>query len=398
MRRTKVHAILTVSALTACIGATSVALSALAEVPAAGMCATVSNVAPAVEEALDDVLSQVLESPFGSAPGAVLSVRGADWQYVASAGFADPDAGTPMDCAMPFQIGSNTKMMTAVVLLQLFEEGRLGLDDPLSKHLPEIASRLPEGDAITLRQLAQHTSGVFSYTDNAPDGTPGLMEGGTSDRDVLRGSLAPSEMIDFVIEHGEPNFSPGAEGSWSYSNTGYVLLGMVIETLEGRPLSKSFEIRIFGPLGMDRTYLWNGIPRPEFGLPRAYLTGTEYETTDWNMSQGWAAGGVISTVDDMHVFIEDLVRGDLFQSPNTLAAMQETVPTTNPTLLGYGLGLARKGQNLWGHGGQTLGYESDIAASEDISLVAFGTSSSNLMALGAAVISGALQSAGVLPE
>ena len=135
-----------------------------------------------------------------------------------------------------------------------------------------------------------------------------------------------------------------------------------------------------------------------FGLPRAFLAGRDYETTDWNMSQGWAAGGVISTVDDMHVFIEALVRGGLFQSPDTLAEMEETVPTTNPALLGYGLGLALKGQDLWGHGGQTLGYESDIAASEDISLIAFGTSSSNLMALGAIVISGALQSTGIQPK
>ncbi len=133
----------------------------------------------AVEDELDGVLSQVLASTFGSAPGAVLSVRTDDWHYIAAAGFADPEAGTPLDCASPFQIGSNTKMMTAVVLLQLFEEGRLGLDDPLSLHLPEIAARLPNGEAMTLRQLARHTSGVFSYADNAPDGTPGLMEGAT---------------------------------------------------------------------------------------------------------------------------------------------------------------------------------------------------------------------------
>lgn len=398
MRRTANIAIQAALVMTCGIGTTALAQSEGADGPATATCSTVSTAPPAVAEAVDAVLMDSLDSPFGSAPGAVISVRSADWRYVASAGLANPETGTPMDCAMPFQIGSNTKMMTAVVLLQLHEEGRLGLDDLLSTHLPEIASRLPNGEAITLRQLAQHTSGVFSYTDSAPDGTPGLMEGGTSDRDVLRRSLSPAEMIDFVVDHGAPNFAPGAEGSWSYSNTGYVLLGMVIETLEGLSLSKSYETRIFGPLGMDRTYLWNGIPRPEFGLPRAYLTGTEYETTDWNMSQGWAAGGVISTVDDMHVFVEALVRGELFRSPETLAAMQGTVPTTNPTLQGYGLGLALKGEDLWGHGGQTLGYESEIAASEDISLVAFETSSSNLMALGAAVISGALQSAGVLPE
>lgn len=363
-----------------------------------GTCSANSNAPDAVEIELDGVLSQVLESPLGSAPGAVLSVRADDWHYIAAAGFADPETGAPVDCAMPFQIGSNTKMMTAVVLLQLVEEGRLKLDDPLSMHLPEIAARLPHGNTMTVRQLAQHTSGVFSYTDNAPDGTPGLMEGATSNREALVQQLEPQDMIDFVIEHGEPNFLPGADGSWSYSNTGYTLLGMIIERLEGLPIGKSYEARIFGPLRMDHTYLWNGIPRPEFGLPRAFLNGNEYETTDWNMSQGWAAGAVVSTVNDMHVFIEALVQGDLFQSPDTHLVMQDTVRTTNPAILGYGLGLALKGEDLWGHGGQTLGYESDVAAGERLSLVAFGTSSTNLMSFGTVAITEALRTAGALPE
>ena len=81
----------------------------------------------------------------GSAPGVVLSVRGPGWRYVKAAGLADPGTGTTMDCAMAFEIGSNTKMMTATVLLQLQEEGKLSLDDPLSRHLPEIAAKLPYG-------------------------------------------------------------------------------------------------------------------------------------------------------------------------------------------------------------------------------------------------------------
>lgn len=371
---------------------------AQAESSPIGTCSTVSTAPANVTDGLNTVLQQVLDSPLGAAPGAVLSVRSADWQYVGAAGYADPFAETPMDCAMPFQIGSNTKMMTAVVLLQLYEEGRLGLDDPLSRHLPDIASRLPNGGEITLRQLAQHTSGVFNYTDNAPDGTPGVMEGGVSSRETLQSTVEPTEMIDFVLEHGEPSFAPGGDGSWSYSNTGYTLLGMIIEKIDARPLEKSFEARIFGPLDMAQTYMWNGIPKPEFELPRAFLSGTDYETTDWNMSQGWAAGSVISTVEDMHVFIEALVRGDLFRSADTLATMQTTVPTTNPALFGYGLGLALKGKDLWGHGGQTLGFESDIAANNNISIVAFGTSSSNALALGIALISNALRTAGVFAE
>lgn len=365
-----------------------------------GTCSESSGAPSAVETALNDVLKQVIDSPLGSAPGAVLSVHAGDWQYIAATGFADPSAATPIDCAMPFQIGSNTKMMTSVVLLQLMEEGRLGIDDLLSMHLPEFAARLPHGEAITLRHLAQHTSGIFSYTDNAPDGTPGLMEGATTSRDALVRPLEPQEMVDFVIEHGEPNFPPGAEGSWSYSNTGYVLLGMVIEKLEKKPIGKSFETRIFGPLGMNKTYLWNGIPRPEFGLPRSFLEGDHYETTDWNMTQGWAAGALISTVDDMHTFIEALVAGELFQQPETLSEMMDTIQTTHPALAGYGLGLAMKGDNLWGHGGQTLGFESEVAAfaDRDMSIVAWATSSSNALGFGALLISDALRKAGALPE
>ncbi len=366
-----------------------------------GDCATKTTAPEAIEQALDEVLQQILKSKLGSAPGAVVSVRAADWRYVKAAGVADPDKGTTLNCDMPFQIGSNTKMMTATVLLQLHEEGRLAVDDLLSAHLPGIAARLPNGDRITLRHLAQHTSGVFSYTDDTADGTPGLMEAGTSDPQALRRAITPEQMVRFVIRHGKPSFAPGAEGAWSYSNTGYTLLGMVIEKIEKKPLAKSFEQRIFAPLGMHKTYLWNGVPKPVFGLPRSYLAAPfDYETTDWNMSQGWAAGAVVSTADDMHDFIKALVAGKLFRSPDTLAMMQKAVRTTNPTLLRYGLGLALKGKNLWGHGGQTLGFESDIAAFDDrdLSMVAWSTSSKNILGFGAVAITQALKNAGVLKD
>ena len=152
-----------------------------------GKCEIASTAPEAVAEALDKVLIDTVEPSaklagiLGHAPGAVLSVVAPDWRYVRSFGLSDPNIGTPMDCGLPFEIGSNTKMMTAVVLLQLVEEGALGLDDPLSQHLPELAAALPNGQEMTLRQLARHTSGVFNYTDNAPDGTPGIMEGDLRD-------------------------------------------------------------------------------------------------------------------------------------------------------------------------------------------------------------------------
>jgi D-alanyl-D-alanine carboxypeptidase len=128
-------------------------------------CPPDTGVPASVAEQLDGVLSAAadtegpLSAAFGAAPGAVLTLVAPDWHYARAAGVADPDTGAAVTCDMPFQVGSNTKMMTATVLLQLQEEGALSLNDPLSAHLPEIAAALPNGADITLRQLANHTAG-----------------------------------------------------------------------------------------------------------------------------------------------------------------------------------------------------------------------------------------------
>lgn len=372
-----------------------------------GTCGIQTTAPAAVAAGLDSILMKTVDPEpelaqfIGSAPGAVLSVRGPDWRYVRSIGVADPDTGVPIDCEMPFQIGSNTKMMTAVVLLQLVEEGKLGLDDPLARHLPEIAAGLPNGEAMTLRHLATHTSGVFSYTDNAPDGTPGVMEGDLTDPVALRRSYRPGELIDFATAHGQPDFEPGAEGNWHYSNTGYVLIGLVIEKIEGRPISESFRERIFDPLGMHKTILWDGVPSPELGLPRAFFAAPfDIETTEWNMSQGWAAGAVISNVTDMHRFIEALFAGGLFQHSETLELMKTAVPSGMITMQRYGVGLGEKAPGLWGHGGQTMGFESDVAffEAQGISVVGWGTSAKNLMGIGAMSVAQELQRLAVIPD
>jgi D-alanyl-D-alanine carboxypeptidase len=370
--------------------------------PTAGICATATTVPEAAARALDAVLDTVVAgTALGAAPGAVLSVEGPGWRYVRAIGVADIDAGTPVDCDTPFQIGSSTKMMTGAVVLQLQEEGRLRLDDPLSAHLPAIAARLPNGDRITLRQLLRHTAGVFSYTDDAPDGTRGVARAGMSDPEALGRGMTPEEMVAFAVDHGAPTFAPDAPGAWSYSNTGYVLLGLVIEAVEGLPLGKVYETRIFAPLGMNRTYLWNDVPRPSYGLPRSWLMPPyDYETTGWNMSQAWAGGGVISTVGDMHRFIEALIGGTLFRSPATLAEMQETVPSPIPGTVGYGAGLTRIESDVWGHGGQTLGFITAVGASavDGISFVAWGNSAGNPVVLLPERIITALRQSGLMAE
>ncbi len=383
-----------------CVAGTGVPERAWAEVAGLGTCTVATTAPAAVVAALDPILEKVVTgNEYGAAPGGVLSVEGPGWRYVKAVGMADPDAGLPVDCGMAFQIGSNTKMMTATVILQLQEEGKLSVDDLLANYLPEVAARLQHGDVMTIRQLLQHTAGVFSYTDNAPDGTTGIAVASMSDPAALRRGVTPQEMIDFTIDHGQPYFAPGEEGKWYYSNSGYALLGMVIEAVEGLPLDKSFENRIFGPLGMTRSYLWDGIPRKAFGLPRSWLMPPfDNETTEWNVSQSWAGGGVISTVDDMHRFITALVGGDLFQNTETLAVMQDTVPSPIPGTTGYGLGMILLEGDVWGHGGQTLGYISSLGASTgtDVSFVAWGNSAGNPVVLIAPDVIDALRSAGAL--
>ena len=118
------------------------------------------------------------------------------------------------------------------------------------------------------------------------------------------------------------------------------------------------------------------------------------------MSQGWAAGAVISTIEDMHIFIDALVGGELFNSPQTLAVMQDTLWVGSLTVPLYGIGLVEKTTDLWGHGGQTLGFESDIAAFQDsdVSIVGWASSSSNIMVLGAASVADALSQSVIQPN
>jgi D-alanyl-D-alanine carboxypeptidase len=367
-----------------------------------GPCGVTSDAPAEVSGALDVLVQGVVAgTELGAAPGAVLSVSTPDWRYIRAVGMADPATAMPVDCAMAYQIGSNTKMMTAAVILQLHEEGRLSVDDLLSAWLPDVAARLPHGAEMTLRQLLQHRAGVFSYTDTAPDGTPGIAVASMSDPVALRRGVTPEEMIDFTIDHGTPSFAPGADGQWAYSNSGYVLLGMVIEAAEGLPLDKVFENRIFAPLGMTRSYLWDGVTRPAFGLPRSWLMPPhDVETTAWNLSQAWAGGGVVSTVEDMHRFVTALVEGELFREAGTLALMQETVPSPIPGTEGYGLGLINISGDVWGHGGQTLGYISALGADAGagVSFVAWGNSAANPVVLIAPDVIAALREAGVIGE
>jgi hypothetical protein len=230
------------------------------------------------------------------------------------------------------RIGSLTKTMTATILLQLVQEGSLALDDLVADHLdPTVLAGLPNADTATLLDLARMTSGMEPYTASADF------------RAALFGDPArvwtPGELLSYVSSTA--TFTPPGSG-WEYSNTNYILLGLVIEQIDQKPLAQVFEDRLFGPLGMtDTTFpepTTNTMADPhlrgvtEQGQP----DGTTGDATDWNPSEAWSAGGVVSTLADIEKWANALFTGEgVLDQAGTTARSPATPPacstTTTPT-------------------------------------------------------------------
>lgn len=354
---------------------------------------------------LDDLLKQMVTTAGTAAagispsPGLVLWVESPAGSYWRAVGVADVASCEPLQPTAPFQIGSNTKMMTALVIFQLQEEGVLSIDDPLSDWLPDLASRLPYGEEITIAQLLTHTSGLWDYVDGTPGQQNGLFWQGMADPQLFTRDFTPNELIDYAIANGKPNYEPGTTGSfwdstggWQYTNTGYILLGMIIEKATGQSLRDNYIFRVWNIAGMANTYLQEGVPTggERALMPTGYLGPPfEQETTDFNMSQAWAAGAVVSTAEDMARFIRPFFDGDYFTQADTLTQILTPAPNTTGWTddFFYGHGVFVK-DGFLGHGGQSLAFESDIAydPEEDVVVIIWGNSSKNFAGQGAAQV------------
>jgi D-alanyl-D-alanine carboxypeptidase len=294
-------------------------------------------------------------------PGSIVLVRDGRGTRAGAAGFANLRTRERLRPDHAFRVGSITKTFVAAVVLQLAAEGVLGLDDSIERWLP---GAVPNGGAITLRQLLNHTSGVYNYTDD-----PALL------RAMARNPLevwTPSALVALATRHA-PLFRPGA--GWAYSNTGYILLGLAIERATGTSLAEQLRRRIIEPLGLTRTSFPDA---PTLAAPFAhgYLPpgnglfptprGRPADVTVWSPSWAWAAGAIVSTAGDLARFYDALLGGRLL-APAQLASMRTTVPAGGGSE-SYGLGLMavrlRCGA-AWGHGGAVFGYTALAFASED---------------------------------
>ena len=264
---------------------------------------------------------------------------------VGSARLDPPVVLRPTDQA---RVGSITKTAIAVIALQLVGEGTLSLDDTIESWLPGM---VPNGGSITIRMLLNHTSGIFNYTD---------------DSDFFASVLAgpyrhwrPREVIAVAVSH-PPVFPPGT--SWSYSNTGYILLGLVLQKATDESVADLVQQRVVRPLDLDNTYFANGARfRGSYahGYAPPSVTGDGYQDLSrWSPSWAWAAGALVSNPPDLARFYQALLSGRLL-SPALLRTMTTTV-SPGPGFA-YGLGIFALDTpcgTVWGHDGGIPGYVS----------------------------------------
>ena len=313
--------------------------------------------APADPAALQRQLDGVVET---GAPGVVALVRSGPRTWQGASGLGDLGAKRPARAGDRFRIGSVTKSFVATVALQLVGEHKLGLDDHLERWLPGL---VPNGDDITVRQLLNHTSGLYDYTDDLPEPPR---------------PFQPRELLAIATGH-RPLFGPGKR--FSYSNTNYILAGLVIERVTGQRLAAQLQQRIVGPLDLGDTEL----PATEQAIASPYIHGYAPRDPDWQVTDGpaglvdvtkmdpswaWAAGAMISSTADLAHFYQALLGGRLLD-PELLQAMQTTVDAGQQFGHGarYGLGLLllRPGcaTELWGHGGSLAGYRTTAFSTKD---------------------------------
>jgi D-alanyl-D-alanine carboxypeptidase len=312
-------------------------------------------------QSVSDVLQQLVEAEV-AVDGAACMLRvevpqrGEVWHHAAG---GISIGGAPAQPSSPFRVASITKTFTAAIVCQLAAEGRLRFDDLMTQHLPadlhDLVPRLhvyegaTYGHAITVRQLLTHASGLFDYAMSV---------------DFFRTIAAdpshvwtPREMLEGAIAWGDPHFPPGQGYGYAYSDTGYVLLGRIIEHLGGRPLHEAYRVRILDPLGMDGTYLEGH--EPHRGSELTHPHEGDLDTSIIHGSADWAGGGLVSTIDELAVFAHALVEGRVVARPQLDEMLEYRFRTLDPELhspgyLGYGFGVEARDVNgilLRGHRG-----------------------------------------------
>jgi len=313
--------------------------------------------------------------------GVIAELAQGDARFIERAGSARSGEAEPVPLDASFRLGSNTKTFVAVVALQLVGEGKLALDDTVERWLPDTVKGAGyDATQITVRHLLQHTSGI-------PDYTKDLLNMFTPEIYLERRlhHYEPEDLLALALQHS-PDFTPGS--TWEYSNTNYILVGMILQRVTGRTWATEVAERIVGPLGLSDTY--DPGDEPELSAPHATgydqfeEGGSLIDVTVQNQTIADAAGSLISSTHDLVEFWRAWRQGRLL-APAQMAEMQTTVPATSLQEIWpgvrYGLGVLQFRSSCgvyWSHPGDTFGYSTRNAVSDDGNRVVVVSLSTNL--------------------
>jgi CubicO group peptidase (beta-lactamase class C family) len=373
--------------LAACIVAMTVACSSTTEPTTASPATTTVTSAAPPASALKTVDPKAFQDAVEAAarelmvPGAMVLLRTPQGDFSAAYGTTELGTQTPPAANTHFRIASNTKTMTAALIVLLAQDGKLKFSDPVSTYVPDV----PNGENITIAQLLKMRSGLYGYSADpalsaAMDADPGRV-------------WTPQEVLDIAFRH-PPQFAPDA--SYEYSNTNYALLGLIAEKVGGRPLAEQFGERLFGPAGLKQTSLPaandTSIPAP---YSHGYMYGGSFyaladdpypaemqaaaragtlqpiDYTNQNSSYATAAGGAISTAEDLATWMKALVSGKVFNADyhqQWLTSLQPEDPDApDGQKYGYGISYQRFGPNaaMFYHGGELPGFNSFMGYDPD---------------------------------
>lgn len=281
-----------------------------------------------------------------ASPGAVVGVRTPAGTWIKSYGIADATTKAPMTDAVHQRIGSVTKTFTGTAIMQLVEQGKISLSDTIDRYVPGV----PNGDRITLKMLANMTSGVASYTRSTQ-----FVDTYFAHPELV---FTPDQVLKVGVSES-PLFEPGAQ--FDYSNTNTVLLGMVIEKVTGKSVGDVFVQNIIAPLGLSNTSWPGNSP----ALPDAHAQGYTLQgggspasptnATNWNPGWGWTAGALISDIDDLLVYARALGTGQGLLSPASQATRLDALPSPG------GYGIAMGCIDGWvGHTGELPGFNTSV--------------------------------------
>ncbi|MER6349134.1 serine hydrolase domain-containing protein [Streptomyces sp. NPDC001532] len=340
-----------IAALTAGLVPAATASAAPAAPDAVTTTTTATGTPSTTAPDMEGVVAALNSALANGAPGAMARYSGPDGVRSRAVGIRDKVAEAPMDVHARFRIGSVSKTFSSVVLLQLVDEGKLELDRSVNTYLPGL---LPD-DRITVRHLLTHRSGLADYTNAMFNQTvPGFEA-------VRNRVFSYQELVDLSL--AEPRTTePGV--AYKYSNANFVVVGMLIEKLTGRPVADAYQRRIIKPLGLRQTSYVHPDTRIKGLHVRGYLHPDEagaplVDSTEQTVSWAQSAGAFISSPADLNTFTSALMRGRLL-SPAMLEAMTTVTPTDATNTRFYGLGLRRYdlscGTQVYGHTGTVQGY------------------------------------------